>query len=92
MSTSTPTSRTSGRRRLSGTVVSTKMVKTIVVRVDRHVPDPKYGKYHTLSTKLKAHDEKSAAKLGDVVVIEETRPLSKDKAWRYISTVKAATA
>ena len=81
---------TSTRRRLTGTVVSAKMAKTVVVRVDRRVAHPKYGKYFTLSTKLKAHDEKGAAKLGDIVTIEETRPLSKDKRWRYVSTVKAA--
>ncbi len=80
------------RRRLTGTVVSAKMAKTVVVRIDRRVAHAKYGKYFTLSTKLKAHDEKGVAKPGDVVEIEETRPLSKDKRWRYISTVKAAHA
>lgn len=79
-------------RRLQGTVVSTKMAKTIVVRIDRRVAHEKYGKYFTLSTKLKAHDEQGAAKQGDVVEIEETRPLSKEKRWRYISTVKQAQA
>lgn len=78
------------RRHLRGIVVSAKMAKTIVIRIDRRVAHPKYGKYHTVSTRLKAHDEKGAAKRGDVVEVEETRPLSKDKRWRLISVVKAA--
>lgn len=80
------------RRRLQGLVISTKMAKTAVVRVDRRVAHPKYGKYYTVSRKFKVHDEKGAAHVGDLVEIEETRPVSKDKRWRYISTVKAATA
>ena len=89
MTTSTKNG-SSSRRRLSGTVVSNKMAKTIVVRIDRRIAHPKYGKYYTVSTKLKVHDEKGAAKVGDDVEIEETRPLSKEKRFRYISTVKAA--
>jgi small subunit ribosomal protein S17 len=80
----------SARRRLEGTVVSTSMAKTIVVKIDRRVAHAKYGKYFTLSKKFKTHDEHGKAKVGDVVVIEETRPLSKDKRWRYIETVKSA--
>ena len=80
------------RRRLTGTVVSAKMAKTVVVRIDRRVAHAKYGKYFTLSTKLKAHDETGAAKVGDTVTIEETRPLSKEKRWRYVSTVKSVNA
>jgi small subunit ribosomal protein S17 len=78
------------RRRLEGTVVSAKMAKTIVVKIDRRVAHAKYGKYFTISKKFKTHDEHGKAKVGDVVVIEETRPLSKDKRWRYIETVKSA--
>lgn len=78
------------RRRLEGKVVSTSMAKTIVVQIDRRVAHEKYGKYFTISKKFKTHDEHGKAKLGDVVVIEETRPLSKDKRWRYIETVKSA--
>lgn len=89
-STRTAPVREGKRRRLTGTVVSTKMTKTIVVKIDRRIAHPKYGKFTTVSTKLKAHDEASKAKQGDVVEIEETRPLSKDKRWRYISTVIAA--
>jgi small subunit ribosomal protein S17 len=86
---STPTS-TTQRRRLQGIVVSTKMQKTVVIRIDRRVAHEKYGKYFTVSTKLKVHDEKGAAKVGDLIEVEETRPISKDKNWRYLSTVKAA--
>lgn len=78
------------RRRLEGVVVSTKMAKTAVVRVDRRVAHPKYGKYFTVSKKFKVHDEHAKAKMGDVIEFEETRPISKDKNWRYIKTVKAA--
>jgi small subunit ribosomal protein S17 len=80
------------RRHLQGLVISTKMAKTIVVRVDRRVAHPKYGKYYTVSKKFKVHDEKGAAHVGDVIEIEETRPLSKEKRWRYIATVKPTTA
>lgn len=78
------------RRRLEGVVVSTKMAKTAVVRVDRRIPHPKYGKYFTRSTKFKVHDETGKAKMGDLVVFEECRPLSRDKRWRYLKTLKAA--
>lgn len=81
---------TSMRRHLTGTVISAKMAKTVVVRIDRRVAHAKYGKYFTLSTKLKVHDEKGVAKPGDIIEIEETRPVSKEKRWRYFSTVKAA--
>jgi small subunit ribosomal protein S17 len=79
-----------GRRHLEGLVVSTSMMKTIVVRIDRRVAHQKYGKYFTVSTKFKTHDENGAAKLGDTVEIEETRPISKDKRWRYVKTIKSA--
>jgi len=82
------TNASASRRRLEGVVVSVKMAKTAVVRVDRRVSHPKYGKTYTISRRFKAHDEHGKAKLGDVVVIEETRPISRDKRWRYIRTVK----
>jgi small subunit ribosomal protein S17 len=78
------------RRHLEGVVVSTKMAKTAVIRIDRRVAHEKYGKYFTVSTKLKVHDETGAAHVGDLIEVEETRPISKDKRWRYIRTVKAA--
>lgn len=86
------TKKTAARRRLQGIVASTKMAKTFVIKIDRRVPHAKYGKYYTVSTKLKVHDEKGQAKVGDFVEIEETRPLSKDKRWRLISVLKPAQA
>lgn len=79
----------SQKRVLKGTVVSDRMEKTVVVRVDRMKVHPKYGKTYKQSTRFKAHDEKGECKVGDVVRIEETRPISKDKRWRVIETVKA---
>ncbi|MBI2053233.1 MAG: 30S ribosomal protein S17 [Candidatus Sungbacteria bacterium] len=75
-------------RTVQGTVVSTKMQKTIVVRVDRLKKHPKYGKYYRVSGKFKAHDEKGEYRSGDIVLLEETRPLSRDKRWRVASLVK----
>ncbi|MDP2631928.1 MAG: 30S ribosomal protein S17 [Candidatus Uhrbacteria bacterium] len=72
------------RRRLIGTVVSDKMDKTVVVRVQRAMVHPKYNKRYTVSQKFKAHDSLNSAKIGDKVTIEETRPISKDKHWRIV--------
>jgi small subunit ribosomal protein S17 len=69
------------KRLLQGVVVSDKMQKTIVVKVDRRVQHGMYPKIVTLSDKYKAHDEKKAAKVGDRVEIVECRPLSRDKRW-----------
>lgn len=66
-------------RMLTGTVVSDKMEKTVVVSVSRSKIHPLYKKRYAVSNKFKAHDEKNAAKVGDVVEITETRPMSKDK-------------
>lgn len=77
----------STHRRLQGTVVSTKMLKTAVVRIDRRVAHPKYGKMFTVSKKFKIHDPDAKARVGDLVEFEECRPLSKDKRWRYVRTV-----
>ena len=73
-----------------GLVVSDKMQKTVVVRLDRRVPHPVYGKMVTRSLKVKAHDEENTAKRGDTVRIMETRPLSKDKRWRVVEIVARA--
>jgi small subunit ribosomal protein S17 len=70
-----------------GTVVSTKMDKTVVVRVDRSKRHRLYGKTIHRSERYKAHDEENACNLGDVVRIAETRPLSKDKRWRVVEVV-----
>lgn len=79
-------------RKLKGIVVSSKMAKTVVIRVDRLKKHPKYKQYYRLSKKIKADDEKNEYKIGDEVIIQETRPLSKDKRWRVIDLVARATA
>jgi small subunit ribosomal protein S17 len=76
------------KRELVGVVVSDKMQKTIVVKVDRVKTHPKYGKQFVVSKRYKVHDEKGEYKTGDTVVFVECRPFSKDKRWRV--TGKAA--
>lgn len=75
-------------RRFTGTVVSTKMAKTAVVLVERVVKHKKYHKQYTVSKKYKVHDEKNQVKVGDRVIFQECRPLSKDKRWRLIKIIK----
>ncbi len=72
-------------RTASGKVVSNKMDKTITVLVERRVKHPVYGKFLTRSTKLHAHDEQNQCEIGDVVTIQESRPLSKLKSWTLLS-------
>jgi len=74
-----------------GVVVSNKMQKTVVVRVERRIADRKYGKIVTRAAKYKAHDENQTAKPGDRVRIVETRPLSKEKRWRVVETLEKGT-
>ncbi len=74
-----------------GVVVSNKMTKTVVVKVERRVADTKYGKIITKAEKYKAHDEAQSCQIGDRVRIVETRPLSKDKRWRVAETLEKAT-
>jgi small subunit ribosomal protein S17 len=77
-----------GRRRsLVGTVISNKMEKTVVVSVERRRPHPLYRKIVRSTKRYKAHDPNNTAVLGDVVRIEETRPISKEKRWRIIATL-----
>ena len=80
------------RKERVGKVISNKMAKTIVVRVERRFPHPKYKKVVTGYEKFYAHDEKGEAKVGDRVRIEETRPLSKLKRWRLVEVVAKAPA
>src|SRR5579862_6280288 len=75
------------RKERVGEVISNKMAKTIVVRVERRFPHPRYKKVVTGYSKFYAHDEKNEAKIGDRVRIEETRPLSKTKNWRLVEIV-----
>ena len=79
------------RKERVGEVVSNKMAKTIVVRVERRFPHPQYRKVMTQYTKFYAHDEQGEAKPGDRVRIQETRPLSKTKCWRLMEVVERNT-
>ena len=74
-------------RRLEGVVVSDKMQKTVVVAVQRLKLHSKYLKYFKVTAKFKAHDEKGEYHTGDKVVIEATRPLSKNKRWRVVGKI-----
>lgn len=76
------------KRQLRGIVISDKMKKTVVVRVERVKEHPKYKRRYKVHKKYKAHDEKEECKLEDRVVIEECRPMSKDKRWRVIKMFK----
>ena len=77
-----------GHRKVqTGVVVSDKMDKTVVVKVDRIVKHPLYNKYIKRSAKYKAHDELNACKTGDRVQITATRPLSKDKCWKVSQVI-----
>ena len=78
------------RKTMIGTVVSDKMDKTIVVAVETMVKHPIYKKTVKRTYKLKAHDEENSCKVGDVVKVMETRPLSKDKRWRLVEIVEKA--
>ncbi|MFA6365099.1 MAG: 30S ribosomal protein S17 [Candidatus Paceibacterota bacterium] len=71
-------------RKLQGTVVSDKMKKTCVVSVERMRKHPRYEKYYRITTKFKAHDEMNEYHVGDKVVIQESRPLSRDKRWTIV--------
>ncbi|MDD5005545.1 MAG: 30S ribosomal protein S17 [Candidatus Omnitrophica bacterium] len=76
------------RKERTGIVISDKMQKTIIVRVERSAIHPKYTKILKKFNKFKVHDEKKEAKIGDRVLIIETRPVSKDKRWRLIKVLK----
>lgn len=78
------------RKVRQGTVVSDKMDKSIIIRVDRTMRHPLYNKIIQKSSKLYAHDDKNDARLGDVVRVMETRPYSKTKCWRLIEIVQRA--
>jgi small subunit ribosomal protein S17 len=71
-----------------GVVVSSKMQKTVVVRVERRIADRKYGKIIRRAERYKAHDERESSKAGDKVRIVETRPMSKDKRWRVAEIIE----
>ncbi len=78
------------RKTRTGKVVSDKMDKTVVVAVVNNVKHPLYGKIIKRTYKLKAHDENNECKIGDLVKVMETRPLSKEKRWRLVSILEKA--
>lgn len=80
------------RRKLIGTVVSDRMLKTRVVAVSRFKRHPKYLKYYKVTQRFKAHDEANEYRAGDTVVIEEVRPLSREKRWRIVGKKEARSA
>jgi small subunit ribosomal protein S17 len=82
--------RTSHRKTRRGLVVSDKMTKTVVVRLEDRVKHPLYGKVLTRTSKVKAHDEAETAGVGDLVLIMETRPLSATKRWRVVEILEKA--
>jgi small subunit ribosomal protein S17 len=88
--TTTETEARTRRKERRGVVVSDAMDKTVVVRVDILKPHPKYHKMMRRSIKLHAHDEANQAKIGDIVRVVETRPLSKNKHWRVAEIVEVA--
>ena len=75
------------KKQLIGTVVSDKMAKTVVVKVEHLKEHPKYRRRFRIHKKYKAHDEKGEYHVGDKVIIEETRPISRDKKWRVIQRI-----
>ncbi len=78
------------RKERIGKVVSNKMEKSITVTIERRVKHPMYGKYFYKTKKLMAHDETNTAGIGDIVKIQETRPLSKLKRWRLVEVIEKA--
>ena len=90
-SETTETTETTARNRRKtrvGKVVSDRMDKTVVVSIERLVKHPTYGRYVRKRTKFKVHDEKNECKIGDTIRFMETRPISKDKRWRFVEFVE----
>jgi small subunit ribosomal protein S17 len=88
--TAAPAAASRNRRTLAGRVVSDKMQKTVTVLIERRVKHPLYGKFVTRTRKYHAHDETGEYHEGDLVEIEECRPLSKTKAWRVTRLIEKA--
>ncbi len=80
------------KRKLTGVVVSNKMDKTVTVKLERRVKHPLYGKFLRKSTKVHAHDEKNDCLEGDIVTVEEHRPISKSKSWQVIAIKRLESA
>ena len=90
MSEQATTAAVKPERRIVGRITSDKMTKTITVEVERQVKHALYGKYVKKSTKLHAHDENNEGKKGDLVVIVETRPLSRTKHFKLVQVLEKA--
>ncbi|XOB40420.1 MAG: 30S ribosomal protein S17 [Candidatus Nealsonbacteria bacterium] len=75
------------KKKLKGVVISNKMQKTVVIEVERIKKHPKYKRRYKVHKKYKAHDEKEEYKIGDKVIIQECRPMSRDKRWRVIGKI-----
>lgn len=84
------TEQTAAARTIVGKVVSDKMHKTIVVQIERKVKHETYGKYVKRFSKIKAHDEQNVCRIGDTVMIKQSRPLSKTKSWVLVDVVDKA--
>lgn len=78
-------------RTATGRVVSNKMNKTVTILIERRVKHPVYGKYITRSTKIHAHDEENVCGMGDLVTVEESRPISKLKSWKLVRIDESAS-
>jgi small subunit ribosomal protein S17 len=87
-----PADQRGSRRTIIGTVTSSTMDKTVVVTVVRRVRDRRFHKFLTNRIRYKAHDEKNVCKVGDVIEIVESRPISRTKRWRYLRTITHAEA
>src|ERR1044071_6952211 len=92
MSTQAKTAESKQAKTLTGRVVSTKMQKTISVSIERYVPHATYGKYQRRTTQLLAHDENNESRTGDLVSIEQCRPLSRHKSWRLVKVLERGPA
>lgn len=80
--------KTAIKRTFSGRVISDKMNKSATVLIERKVQHPKYGKFVRRTTKLHVHDENNECKAGDLVMVEECRPISKTKCWRLVKVLE----
>ena len=76
-------------RRIQGRVTSDKMDKTITVMIERQVEHPMYGKFIRRSTKVHAHDSNNECRIGDIVMVEQCRPLSRSKTWRLVEIIES---
>jgi small subunit ribosomal protein S17 len=83
--------RQASNRALIGRVVSNKMDKTVTVLVERRVQHPLYGKFIRRSTKVLAHDDTNECNKGDMVMVEQCRPMSKNKSWRLVKVLERAS-